>query len=192
MKLTTILNYKQQGFSLIELLLIIFIFGLLAILLIPGLIANKNQAQEEENKQQILHKLHTIKLGLELFHYKSGYYPVYNFPLSNQSITQMGTLQELLNHYSKLSEFIKEKITHPERYYYYAPANTKLSTITPFYPSQRELNKAPLTGAQKFIIIYDGQQQYYTINSYNSNLLSITKKDSTAAQQKQLKKLLKF
>ena len=192
MPLIIALKHNQHGFYFIEFLIIVSIFGLLAILLIPGLLTTKNKAHQEEKKQYIINKLHTVKLSLEKFHHHSGYYPICNLPVTDQSSPQFGTLKELLNHYSKLNKWLNQKISQPNRYYYYAPANTKISTITTFSLSQTKLDKKPLQGAQQFIIIYNGQHQYYKSNSYNSKVTSISKKETKAAQQNQLIKLLKF
>ena len=192
MKLSLKDKHTQSGFSYLELLVVISIFGLLAILLIPNLVQTKNSAQEEKTEQQIINKLQTIKLSLEKFHYNYGYYPVYNFPLPQQSITKLATLKEILNHYSQLSQLLNSKLTEPEKYYYYAPANTDLVANNPFYPSQKLLAKEPFKGANQFLLIYNGVNKYYKLTSYSSSLTIKDKKDTKKALQKQLKSLCEF
>ncbi|MFO7820178.1 MAG: hypothetical protein R6V17_08095 [Halanaerobacter sp.] len=182
-------NYKEQGFSYLELLIIISIFGLLVILLVPTLIQTKNPAQEKETEEKIISDLEDIKLSLEKFHYDKGYYPVYNFPLPQQAITKSGTLKELIAHYPQLAK-LEQKLVQPHKYYYYAPANANLKVKTPFYPSQKVLTDAPLKGAQQFILIYNSPQKYYKLSSYSSSLTIEEKKNTE--KEKQLKRLFEL
>lgn len=182
-------NYTEQGFSYLELLIIISIFGLLVIILVPNLMQTKNSAQERKIEQKIINNLEDIKLSLEKFHYDKGYYPVYNFPLPQQSITKSGTLKDIIAHYPQLSK-LEQKLVQPQKYYYYAPANTNLKVTTPFYPSQQVLTKAPLKGAPQFILIYNDAQKYYKLSSYSSSLTIEEKKNTE--KEKQLTRLFEL
>ncbi|MBM7555842.1 hypothetical protein [Halanaerobacter jeridensis] len=193
MRLLTNLNYKlAAGFSYLELLIVISVFALLIILLVPPLIQTKNSAQKEEIDQQIIHQLQIIKLSLEKFNFNHGYYPVYNFPLPQQNNNKYATLKDITKHYPKLAKLLQNKIKEAEKYYYYAPANTNLVNSSPFYPSQEVLTQQPLKGANRFILIYNGNHKYYKLTSYSSSLTIKEKKDTNKKQQEQLKDLVKF
>jgi type II secretory pathway pseudopilin PulG len=181
--------YHQRGFSLLELLLISSLIGLLAIILIPNLIETKNIAHQEENQQQMVHKLNKLKLSLEQFHFNSGYYPVYNLSVPDNPPFNYGTLEDILNNYPTLNKLIDFSINDPHNYYYYAPANIKSSPKKPYQPSRTILNDKPSKGANYFIVIYNGQNNYYKITSYSSDIITKQKEKTKQINNKRLNEL---
>jgi general secretion pathway protein G len=62
---------KQQGFSLIEIMVVVVIMGILAALIVPNIMDRPNQAREVKAKQDIL----SIENALELYRLDNGFYP---------------------------------------------------------------------------------------------------------------------
>ncbi len=62
---------KQQGFSLIEIMVVVVIMGILAALIVPNIMDRPNQAREVQAKQDIL----SIENALELYRLDNGFYP---------------------------------------------------------------------------------------------------------------------
>jgi general secretion pathway protein G len=62
---------KQQGFSLIEIMVVVVIMGILAALIVPNLMSRPDQARAVKAKQDIL----AIENALELYRLDNGFYP---------------------------------------------------------------------------------------------------------------------
>lgn len=62
---------KQQGFSLIEIMVVVVIMGILAALIVPNIMNRPDQARAVKAKQDIL----AIENALELYRLDNGYYP---------------------------------------------------------------------------------------------------------------------
>ncbi|MGM0369851.1 MAG: prepilin-type N-terminal cleavage/methylation domain-containing protein [Bacillota bacterium] len=181
--------YQQRGFSLLELLIISSLISLLAIILVPNLIETKNIAHQEEKQQQVTHKLNKLKLSLENFHFNSGYYPVYNLSVPDKPSLDYGNLEDIMDNYPALNKLIDFTINDPDNYYYYAPANIKFSPEKPYQPSRQILKDEPSKGANYFIIIYNGQSNYYKITSYSSDIITKQKEKPKQINKKRLNEL---
>jgi general secretion pathway protein G len=70
-KLTTIQAIKQQGFTLIEIMVVVVILGILAAIVIPKIISRPEQARIVQAKQNIL----SIQEALDLYKLDNGFYP---------------------------------------------------------------------------------------------------------------------
>ena len=64
---------RESALTLIELLMVIAIIGILAALLMPGIIQAKKKAQ----KAQCINNLHQLDVGLNAFVADRGYYPIF-------------------------------------------------------------------------------------------------------------------
>ncbi|MGM0502427.1 MAG: hypothetical protein ACQERJ_07825 [Bacillota bacterium] len=177
-------NYQQAAFSYLELLIIISILALLAAIIIPNLITSKNITQQENTSQQIKHNLNQVKLSLEEFRFNFGYYPVYNFPLAQQKKPELGTLKDIITYYPQLTKITALPNLDYNKYYYYAPASIDFSTATPFDPKLKQLQENPLQGANHFIIVYNGNDNYYKLTSYSSDVVIKAKKNNSTANNK--------
>ena len=62
---------KQQGFSLIEIMVVVVIMGILAALIVPNLMNRPDQAREIKAKQDIL----ALENALELYRLDNGFFP---------------------------------------------------------------------------------------------------------------------
>jgi general secretion pathway protein G len=62
---------KQQGFSLIEIMVVVVIMGILAALIVPNIMSRPDQARTVKAKQDIL----AIENALELYRLDNGFYP---------------------------------------------------------------------------------------------------------------------
>jgi general secretion pathway protein G len=62
---------KQQGFSLIEIMVVVVIMGILAALIVPNIMSRPDQARAVKAKQDIL----AIENALELYRLDNGFYP---------------------------------------------------------------------------------------------------------------------
>lgn len=62
---------KQQGFSLIEIMVVVVILGILAALVVPKIIDRPNEARIVKAKQDVL----AIQNALELYKLDNGFYP---------------------------------------------------------------------------------------------------------------------
>ena len=62
---------KQQGFSLIEIMVVVVIMGILAALIVPNIMNRPDQARQVKAKQDIL----AIDNALELYRLDNGFYP---------------------------------------------------------------------------------------------------------------------
>ena len=62
---------KQQGFSLIEIMVVVVIMGILAALIVPNIMNRPDQARTVKAKQDIL----AIENALELYRLDNGFYP---------------------------------------------------------------------------------------------------------------------
>lgn len=67
------MHRSQNGFTLVEMLVVITIIGILAALAIPNMTRARNKAKETEVKAN----LHIIQVALERFHTDHGQYPAY-------------------------------------------------------------------------------------------------------------------
>lgn len=65
------LNLRQGGFTLLEVMVIIIILGLLASLTIPSLMSNKDRA----DRQKALSDIAALENALEMYKLDNGYYP---------------------------------------------------------------------------------------------------------------------
>lgn len=63
--------YKQQGFSLIEIMVVVVIMGILAALIVPNIMNRPDQARIVKAKQDIL----ALENSLELYKLDNGFYP---------------------------------------------------------------------------------------------------------------------
>jgi len=64
-------NYRNKGFTLIEILVVVFIIGLLAAVVLPRLMGTTDEARVEQVKLQI----RNIETALKLFKLHNGFYP---------------------------------------------------------------------------------------------------------------------
>lgn len=64
-------NIKYNGFTLLEMMVIIIILGLLASLTIPSVMSNKNRADQ----QKVLSDIVAIENALDMYKLDNGYYP---------------------------------------------------------------------------------------------------------------------
>jgi general secretion pathway protein G len=62
---------KQQGFSLIEIMVVVVIMGILAALIVPNIMSRPDQARQVKAKQDIL----AIENALVLYRLDNGFYP---------------------------------------------------------------------------------------------------------------------
>lgn len=62
---------KQQGFSLIEIMVVVVIMGILASIVVPQLMSRPDEARKVKAKQDIL----AIENALELYKLDNGFYP---------------------------------------------------------------------------------------------------------------------
>lgn len=63
--------HKQEGFSLIEIMVVVVIMGILAALIVPNIMNRPDQARQVKAKQDIL----AIDNALELYRLDNGFYP---------------------------------------------------------------------------------------------------------------------
>jgi general secretion pathway protein G len=63
--------HKQDGFSLIEIMVVVVIMGILAALIVPNIMNRPDQARQVKAKQDIL----AIDNALELYRLDNGFYP---------------------------------------------------------------------------------------------------------------------
>ncbi len=62
---------KQQGFSLIEIMVVVVILGILAALVVPKIISRPDEARVVKARQDVL----AIQNALELYKLDNGFYP---------------------------------------------------------------------------------------------------------------------
>lgn len=62
---------KQQGFSLIEIMVVVVIMGILAALIVPNIMNRPDQARSVKAKQDLL----ALENALELYRLDNGFYP---------------------------------------------------------------------------------------------------------------------
>lgn len=62
---------KQEGFSLIEIMVVVVILGILAALVVPKIASRPDEARVVKAKQDVL----TIQNALELYKLDNGFYP---------------------------------------------------------------------------------------------------------------------
>jgi general secretion pathway protein G len=64
-------NTKQQGFTLIEIMVVVVIIGILAAFIVPKVIGRPEQARDVKARQDIM----ALENALELYRLDNGYYP---------------------------------------------------------------------------------------------------------------------
>ncbi len=65
------MRYKQAGFSLIEIMVVVVILGILAALVVPNLVERPDDAKIIKAKQDVL----AIQNAMELYKLDNGFYP---------------------------------------------------------------------------------------------------------------------
>ncbi len=65
------MRQKQQGFSLIEIMVVVIILGILASLVVPKIMSRPDDARRVKAKQDIL----GVQNALELYRLDNGFYP---------------------------------------------------------------------------------------------------------------------
>jgi general secretion pathway protein G len=65
------MGYKQAGFSLIEIMVVVVILGILAALVVPNLVERPDDAKIIKAKQDVL----AIQNAMELYKLDNGFYP---------------------------------------------------------------------------------------------------------------------
>lgn len=65
------MKYKQAGFSLIEIMVVVVILGILAALVVPKIVSRPDDARIVKAKQDVL----SIQNALELYKLDNGFYP---------------------------------------------------------------------------------------------------------------------
>ena len=65
------MKYKQAGFSLIEIMVVVVILGILAALVVPKIVDRPDDARIIKAKQDVL----AIQNAMELYKLDNGYYP---------------------------------------------------------------------------------------------------------------------
>lgn len=71
MKNLTVSQYKQQGFTLIEILVVVIILGILAVIIVPRIADRPDQARIVKAKQDV----QAIQDALDLYKLDNGFYP---------------------------------------------------------------------------------------------------------------------
>ena len=66
---------KQQGFTLLELLIVIVIIGILALIIVPGLASGPKRARDAQRKSD----LRAVKNALETYYNDNNAYPPGNY-----------------------------------------------------------------------------------------------------------------
>ena len=67
----TNLNKKNQGFSLIEIMVVVVILGILSAIIVPKLMSRPDDARKVKAKQDVL----SIETSLNLYKLDNGFYP---------------------------------------------------------------------------------------------------------------------
>lgn len=102
---------KQQGFSLIEIMVVVVIMGILAALIVPNIMNRPDQARSVKAKQDIL----AIENALELYRLDNGFYPS-----DEQGLEALVTQPDIdpipLNWRSYLKSLPKDPWGHPYHY----------------------------------------------------------------------------
>ncbi|MCH8537052.1 MAG: type II secretion system major pseudopilin GspG [Alkalimonas sp.] len=62
---------KQQGFSLLELMVVIVILGIIASLVVPNVMGNK----EEADRQKAVVDIQQLENALDMYRLRNGFYP---------------------------------------------------------------------------------------------------------------------
>lgn len=65
------MNYRTQGFTLIEVMVVVVILGILASIIVPNIISRPDDAKVVKARQDIL----TLESALELYKLDNGFYP---------------------------------------------------------------------------------------------------------------------
>jgi len=65
------LNKKQRGFTLLEVMIVVVILGVLASLMLPSLMGNKDKA----DRQKAISDIVTLENALEMYKLDNGVYP---------------------------------------------------------------------------------------------------------------------
>lgn len=66
-----LIKKREQGFTLLELLIVIVIIGILAVIIVPGLASGPKRARDAQRKAD----LRSIKNALETYYNDNGHYP---------------------------------------------------------------------------------------------------------------------
>lgn len=62
---------KQRGFSLLELMVVIVILGIIASLVVPNVLGNK----EEADRQKVVVDIQQLENALDMYRLRNGFYP---------------------------------------------------------------------------------------------------------------------
>lgn len=71
MKMNVIRSSRQRGFTLLEIMVVIVILGVLASLVIPSLMGNKDRA----DRQKVVSDIVTLENALDMYKLDNGRYP---------------------------------------------------------------------------------------------------------------------
>lgn len=84
---------KQQGFSLIEIMVVVVIMGILASIVVPRIMSRPDEARKVKAKQDIL----AIQNALDLYKLDNGFYPTTNQGL--EALVKKPTTPPVPNHW---------------------------------------------------------------------------------------------
>lgn len=86
---------KQRGFTLLEIMVVIVIIGVLASLVVPNLMGNKEKA----DKQKVVSDIVALENALDMYKLDNHHYPTTNQGL--ESLVEAPTLPPLAANYNK-------------------------------------------------------------------------------------------
>ena len=148
---------RQQGLTLIEIMVVVVILGILAAIIVPQIMSRPDQAREVKAKQDIM----AVESALNLYRLDNGFYPS----------TDQG-----------LKALVTKPTTPPQPMSWKSGGYLKQLPVDPWGRDYHFINKG---NGKVEIFTYgaNGQPGGTGINATVSNITIETKKDSNAPQQ---------